>query len=939
MQKALPESQNMFEDLLFNIDCGVVIYKMGADREFSLEYVNDGFCRLYELTRDEVLTNYAKNHLLCVAGEYRKDVTRVLRKAIETHQSQEITYKAQLFSGQEKWVMANLSCVQKPDGAFIYGSFFDVTERLKSRQLLWQNEKITEFACDFTNLWIWIYEIETDIVHCYKKLMNDFEFPETMNNYPESWIEKGFIMSESVQDYLEGVRKIKNGENQVEFDCKVRYKDRTEHWVRCRFRQMEEDFEKSAGKKKIAICTCQPIDTEKVLEARIEIERMNQSVEDRNMVSRFVANLTQSYIHEHEYEGEIKGSLESGPFLGEKGSHIESFVYEDRQREIFHAKHNAARLIEQYEKGITEEIIDYRRICPDGNVRWVRNVIHLLKDPKSGDIYDYEYCYDIHDQKMLTEVLTAAVNYDYERFGSANLEQGQITMLYSDPQQQQVDIEVDSYETVSSTYGRTMVYEEDREMFLKMISLEEVRRNLEKQDEYEFTHRVMENGELHFKRTRFVLYDKKNRLALMTRQDVTRMVDEEEKKRQELSVALELAEMATQAKTDFLSRMSHEIRTPMNAIMGMTAIAKENDADRMQISECLDKIDMSSRYLLTLINDILEMSRIESGKTDIARREFDFRFLMNSVTTIVETLAKKSHIRYSYVIDDENLESHYIGDMMRIQQILVNIISNAIKFTKPDGKVRFSVEIPRKTREQAFFRFVIADTGIGMSDDFMERIFLPFSQENTGRTSQYSGSGLGLAISKSLAEAMGGTIQVESFLGIGSTFTVELPLERIDELSEEADKKIYRPIKKEEINLEGYKVLLAEDHPMNITVATRLLEKKGVKVTVAENGQDAVNRFDESQEGYYDAILMDIRMPVMDGLDAAKKIRSLGRTDAGEIPIIAMTANALDEDRKQSCAAGMNEHLSKPIEPAMLYETLQAEVLRYREAAVSHPKE
>ena len=571
---------------------------------------------------------------------------------------------------------------------------------------------------------------------------------------------------------------------------------------------------------------------------------------------------------------------------------------------------------------------------PDGQIIWVRNIIHLLRDPRTRDIFNYEYCYDIQQHKMLDETLHAAVNYDYERFGSMLLKNGQITMLYrrdENEQQLEMSIVVKEYKEVSTDYGNAVVLPEDREMFLKKISLEEVQKQLADKDVYEFTHRTLEDGVIHFKRTRFVIYDSLNQIALMTRADVTDTVMQERAKRKELQDALEAAELATQAKSEFLSRVSHEIRTPMNAIMGMTSIAQENRSDFNQVSDCLNKIEMSSQYLLTLINDILEMSRIESGKTEIAHQEFDFNFLMESVRTIVESLAIKNGIRYEFV-NQANTDTHYIGDVMRIQQILVNLISNAIKFTKEGGKVRFSVNISSQTEKQARFRFVVADTGIGMSEEFMARMFQPFTQEDSTTTSKYSGSGLGLAISKSLVDAMGGTIAVESFAGVGSTFTVEIPLERLEYFSENRNQKeeIRRPAVEDLSILEGRHVLMAEDHALNIMVATKLLERRGIIITVAENGQEAVNKFKESELGFYDAILMDIRMPVMDGLDATKAIRSLERKDAERIPIIAMTANALDEDRRKTKEAGMNEHLAKPFEPAQLYKVLAEQIITSR---------
>ena len=395
----------------------------------------------------------------------------------------------------------------------------------------------------------------------------------------------------------------------------------------------------------------------------------------------------------------------------------------------------------------------------------------------------------------------------------------------------------------------------------------------------------------------------------------------------QLAKALEAAESATQAKTEFLSRMSHEIRTPLNAIMGMTAIAQDNKSDFLQVSDCLSKIESSSRYLLTLINDILEMSRIESGNAKLTKEKFDFVELISEIRTVVEPLAKKSEIRLE--ISNSTGNGSYYGDHIRIQQIMINLIGNAVKFTKKSGRVRFEVSETKNTDSMTTFEFLIEDTGIGMSEEFMQKMFEPFTQEDSTTTSKYGGSGLGLAISKSLIEAMGGTIAVESMVGIGSNFTVDIPLERVqDSILLHTDHAKTMPEADIETILSNRRILMAEDHPMNVMVAKRLLERKGMTITVAENGRIAVDTFRNSAPHEYDAILMDIRMPVMDGLEAARQIRALERPDAKEVPIIAMTANALEEDRNNSKAAGMNDHLAKPIEPKTMYQTLAEQIAR-----------
>ena len=502
--------------------------------------------------------------------------------------------------------------------------------------------------------------------------------------------------------------------------------------------------------------------------------------------------------------------------------------------------------------------------------------------------------------------------------------------------------------------------------------------------------------------------------------------------------------------------MSHEIRTPMNAIIGMSTIAARSIGDDEQVMDCISKIGISSRFLLSLINDILDMSRIESGKMLLKNEKIPTEEFLNGINSICYGQAAARGVEYECIVDPV-LDDYYIGDAMKLQQVLINILSNAIKFTGDSGKVTLSVSLHKRTKNDAVIRFIVNDTGIGMSEEFIPHIFEPFSQESTGTTTLYGGTGLGLAISKNIVDMMDGRITVRSIKGLGSEFTVDVKLgiteeeklrhnqkkqnynfshlktlvvdddvsvcesavvtlaemgvkaewvdsgrkaiERVREfwnrgayydmilidwkmpemdgietarriravvgpdvtiiimtaydwLSIESEAKLAgvnllmsKPMfksslisafskalgKKEEqvqqektsdYDFSGKRVLLVEDNMINTEVAVMLLESKGFTVDTAENGLRAMEVFSKSEPKYYDAILMDIRMPLMDGLSAATNIRHLSNADARTIPIIAMTANAFDDDIEKSKAAGMNAHLAKPIEPERMYQTL-----------------
>ena len=543
-------------------------------------------------------------------------------------------------------------------------------------------------------------------------------------------------------------------------------------------------------------------------------------------------------------------------------------------------------------------------------------------------------------------------------------------------------------------------------------------------------------------------------------------IDEEMRKslehQQALSVALKTAEQANRAKTSFLSNMSHEIRTPMNAIIGLDSLAMRNESLLPETREYLEKIDGSARHLLRLINDILDMSRIESGRMVVRNEEFSFRKMLEQINTMVMSQCSEKGLKYECRVTG-GLNDYYYGDDMKLKQVLINILSNAIKFTDAPGSVTLTVERTAVYGEQSTIKFSVKDTGIGISKEFIPKIFDSFTQEDSSRNNKYGSTGLGMAITKNIVELMNGTITVESEKGKGTEFTVivtlkngefqgpatsffrpkdmrvlvvddeeiaaehaRLVLDAVgikadvslsgkealdlleiahtklipynlvlldwkmpemdgievarqirqkydrettviiltsfnwDEIMDEAlhagvDSFLAKPLfasnvldeferiavknniqmvrNSKKADLNGKHILLAEDVFINAEIMKELLSIRGMKVDHAENGRIAVDLFEKSDENFYDAVLMDIRMPEMDGLEAAASIRKLDRRDAKQIPIIAMTANAFDEDVQRSLQVGMNAHLSKPVEPELLYKTLEELVGKYNKDA------
>ena len=393
--------------------------------------------------------------------------------------------------------------------------------------------------------------------------------------------------------------------------------------------------------------------------------------------------------------------------------------------------------------------------------------------------------------------------------------------------------------------------------------------------------------------------------------------EKDEKYKAELLIAAKKAETANEAKTEFLQRMSHDIRTPINGIRGLVNMADHYADDMEKQTEYRTKVKEASNLLLELVNDVLDMSKLESGEIVLEEIPFNLSSISREVFVVIEQMAAEQNIRVAWE-KKEITHRDFIGSPGYVKRVMMNILSNAVKYNKENGQIYVScVEIPSEQPEMTTMEFVCRDTGIGMAEEFQKHIFEPFAQEYTGSRAKFAGTGLGMAISKKLVEEMGGTITFESKKGVGTTFVIRVPFKiDLDADKREESKDV------SEKSIKGMHVLLAEDNELNMEIAEFLLQNEGAEVTKAWNGQEIVELFRKSEAGEFDVILMDIMMPIINGYEAAKRIRSLDREDAKKIPIIAMTANAFTEDRIRAKEAGMDEHVAKPIDVELLIKVI-----------------
>ena len=538
------------------------------------------------------------------------------------------------------------------------------------------------------------------------------------------------------------------------------------------------------------------------------------------------------------------------------------------------------------------------------------------------------------EQGQRDELLSVfeALSRSYRNVYLANMNTGSAKIMkvaddYDVPEIVALKNRVFPYEAVLSHWVDARVHDEDKERMRHQLSTENIRRVLQSgQSEYTGTYRSFDESEMHHYRFLVIKMDDDGNV-LVTFQFIDNIIEEhlaqekiqrekEEAYQRRLIEAKQDAERANRAKTDFLLRMSHDIRTPLNGIMGMLEIAERCGDDLEKRDDCRRKIKDSAQLLLELINEVLDMSKLESGKIVLEHVPFDIREVSRSVYNVV---VKQAEARDIQIVQANCRVPHacLMGSPVHFKRIMTNILSNAIKYNRPGGKIYITCKEVFCEDATALIEFKCRDTGIGMDPEFLDRIFEPFEQERETARSEYGGTGLGMSITKSLVDRLGGTITVKSVKGEGTTFDVHLPFEIAP--GNEAG-PLDQPVVAESIS--GLTVLLAEDNDLNMEIARFLLEAEGVSVIVANDGQEAVELFARSEPGAIDAILMDVMMPRVGGYEATRLIRRMDRPDAAAIPIIAMTASAFAEDRIAAKEAGMTEHLAKPIDAKLMISTV-----------------
>ncbi|MEG1275656.1 MAG: ATP-binding protein [Ruthenibacterium sp.] len=916
MEADMRAGVEQYEMLVNSVPGGVGMYHL--DELFTPIFVSDGVYDFCNMTRQEYAQATRRSTLDIFHPDDRAGLLDAIATARAENRKFEYAHRVLQKDGSYHWMRVCGKVTSGQDGTpVLYTVFTDLHEQVQTERALRESEARYAAAIKSANINIWEYDYAADTMTIFSTSPKIHPDELTVRNYKQDVVDAGHISEESAPVLFDTLKKLENGAPEASAELWVRNAWGDPFWCE---RIIYTNAFDEAGKPVKAYCVGRDITREKEAEKRYRDELSYREAMQKATMASINVNLTQNTILDcKSIFPKLVARMKAAQTVQDYFDQVRSELATEEMQQKYAAIFQRDALLRQFSDGKTTLSVELTRKI-DGRRYWTILTVHMMKK-EDGDVVAFLYSTDITGERTLQQVMNAIAKTDYDFLVVADVPRN-TSVRYTQKNIGDTSIsESDHFVEESRDYVRRFVCPEEVERVLKEIETKVVLAQLDAHASYHVFYAMPnpEGGVLK-KQLRFSYIDRELKSMLMTRVDITSAVEEQEKKNQALTTAVQMAEHANAAKSEFLSRISHELRTPMNAIMGMNQLISQRLDDPAFIRDCVEKSQYSSQYLLQLLGDILDMSKIEAGKITLKTEAIACQPFLDSISTIVGNQAAAKGVRYR-VTKFEGCKYSYLGDGVRLEQILINILTNAIKFTPPGGTVCLDIGQVGGDETTARICFTISDTGIGISPDFLPNLFKPFAQEHSGTRSGYGGSGLGLAISKNLAELMQGDILVESTPGVGTTFRVELPF-GIPENCREAGGEIAAAEHPDCYDFSGKNILLVEDHPLNVMVAKKLLEFKNAGVEVAENGQIGLDKF-SAAPGRYDAVLMDIRMPVMDGLECAAAIRRLDDPWARAVPIIAMSANAFEEDVAKSKSAGMNTHLAKPIEGALLYETLQ----------------
>ncbi len=917
LQNTLLDSQKELNTLMETVQAGIAVLKYQEGTLIPL-YFNQGLCNLMHSTAEEINEIYLTD---AFRGVHPDDVQRVknaFASSVQNLTRMVETYRLRNHAGEYSLVNVNAIPTPRADGSlYYYVVYTDITTERKLLEEARIREQAINIAVEQTGINIWVLDIRDHVITQTEssRMLSKISQGGILRDVPRSLFESGYIVTEDIPIMNRMYDDIFGGVAHSE--CTVRWKTDDAGgfiWLRTFYTTVYDE----SGIPIQAIGSALDVTEQIQMQQKYHEFEAYQYLMLSESVAAFKVNVTRDTIEDAIHLDDGISQLSQATSLTQFSQLSANNIVDEELKIQYEQMFSCQNMLHSFAVGQTHLEMECPYRFGSDTYRWIRIVRNLMKNPSTGDIIGFTYAVDIHDEKMLGAVVEHMLQHDFDRVICIDVPTKKFRILeHLDDGAAAFTQDYNNYDDTLSMQAKPFIHPDDWETYTEGIKLSTIEAHLSQQDAYELTIRgFLPSGEMRFKKYMFSYLDDNHTTILFSRSDITHTVQEQGKMNQQLKDALAEAKRANAAKSEFLSRMSHDMRTPMNGIMGLTRLAMELPHATLEMAEYLHGIKSSSRYLMSLINDVLDMSKIESNKLMLMPQTFKAQELVDDITLAIRNMAKEKHIALNLQLVKTDL-GYISADRVRLQQIFVNILSNAIKFSHEWGEIDWMIQRLSAEGDILHTKITIRDNGIGMSKEFLPKLFDPFEQEHIDVGTEYVGTGLGMPIVQQLVHAMGGTIEVSSEQGVGTQVVIYMDFKQVPDPT-----AVQEPSKLDWSGMQGKHVLICEDHPINMQISCKMLEKQGVVVAQARNGQEGLVRFEESAPYAFDAVLMDIRMPVMDGIETTRAIRSLNRPDAQTVPIVAMTANAYESDRQQALQAGMNAHLAKPIEPELLYKTL-----------------
>ena len=925
--------------LLQLIPSGVGVYDV-TDSCVRKEYLNDGYYQMIGARRDERGQFDGTNTVNAIHPDDVKGLVDEARASIRERRMFSYRFRVLTGGGGYMWVAIRANHIPLDDKTErFYAAYYDIDELMRTQEQLRENELMFNSLLKYSENVHFIYYPQQKLYEVMVMPEKLKTLPKRQEDYPESFIKCTAMNEADAAEYRRMVAEIDAGAQESECTVRIRYLGKY-IWYRVRLM----NFLSSDGRPLRAIGNAVDIDSFKEAEKAFREEKLRMKSLQSGLLAASCFNVSSDFNIDLNNDANLSYQAPQNREIYEEAVAADPDIARQNpgtlkvllaaaeqvpdpgQRREFLRTCSHAGMMRLYESGRKEVTLEYRRRTGRGLI-WVSTRVVLLPDPENGEVLAFYYTSDINDRVIYRRITGQILYRNYENVSYYDMNSGKL-YVKTPNDRAGISFSQTSYEDAVEEAVKRYVAPQEADEVRKKFSLAAITAALDKEPVYSVYYKELERDESlpgrPCKRMKSDLFylDEHRDVIVILQTNVTAIYEQERANREKMAAALEAAESANRAKTEFISRISHDIRTPISIISSMTDFAFADLRDVEKLKNDLARIKSADTFLLSLINDVLDISKIDSGKIELEPEPYPYEEYTANLRNMLEPMCESKGLKCS--TERRNKVGTIVADKIRLNQISLNLISNAVKFTPPGGSVTYASISENLPGDKILFGFEITDTGIGMSEEFQKKMFQPFTQEydNPGRPKGMTGTGLGLSIVKRMVDLMGGELSVKSERGRGTTIRCRIVFPDADRDPRWRGWKDAVPHGGASAEALCGRVLLAEDNPINMEIAVRILESFGLETDCAENGALAADKFAASAPGFYNAVLMDIQMPVMNGYEATRKIRAMSRPDAASVQIVAMTADAFADAAQRGREAGMDEYLVKPLDPVKIREVL-----------------